>query len=590
MTLKKLALLFGGLIALQLFPGTTSAQEIDYKGLPQWSWHKEDSTEYYLYTPVNMEPGKKYPLALFMHGCCGESYHASLRNTVDPPVRMWHNFGANTQSIPTYIIAPATSRGWSQHFKNLKKVMDDLIANNNADAQRIYVCGFSMGGEGTFNIIQQYPGYFAAAIPMGMSFRGDSSIIKDIPVWANQGETDWFSRFLRKQVAAIRVLNGYKNDTGSTWVTGVNPRYSNFKGIGHGVQWNAASTQDLTGWAYSKINDGNKNPHIYFITPLHKQLVKEGSPVAVGIYAKDPDGSISKVDVYQNKRFIESLKKQPYIINIIPIKGDNIIEAIAYDDKGKTSMATTVVEVNIKPAFISKELPAGIAGIYYLQKIAAKGNGDLFFSIAAKNALPQGLELYQDGTIKGVPLEKGSYRMDIRVTDENNESVTKSYKISVAEKNKNEILVTNAVTKDGVAYKISKMMTGETPCFNSKDTSITTDMEEINFSAIDKYEGFTYIKTDVNDANKTGEDFLSFNIDENAIIYVAYEKLDNFMHSTIPPWLKEFKKEDGEIVAQYRYFDVYSKSFTKGKVILPAADAKSNNVGSNYFVMIKKPD
>ena len=47
-------------------------------------------------------------------------------------------------------------------------------------------------------------------------------------------------------------------------------------------------------------------------------------------------------------------------------------------------------------------------------------------------------------------------------------------------------------------------------------------------------------------------------------------------------------KEDGEITAQYRYFDVYSKLFPKGKVTLPAADAKNNLVGSNYFVMIKK--
>ena len=138
--------------------------QIDYKGFPQWSWHKEDSTEYYLYTPSNMKPGEKYPIALFMHGCCGENYHATLRNTVDPPLRMWHNFGANTQSIPTFIIAPATSRGWVQHFNNLKKVMDELVANHNGDPQRIYVCGFSMGGDGTFKIIQQYPDYFAAAI------------------------------------------------------------------------------------------------------------------------------------------------------------------------------------------------------------------------------------------------------------------------------------------------------------------------------------------------------------------------------------------------------------------------------------------
>src|ERR1044072_2930543 len=117
-------------LLILLFPFTIHAfsQQIDYKGLPQWTWHKEDSTEYYLYTPSNMQEGKKYPVAVAMHGCCGEDYHARLRNSVDPIVRMWHNFGANTQAVPTYIIAPATSHGWQQHFKNLKKVIDELIA------------------------------------------------------------------------------------------------------------------------------------------------------------------------------------------------------------------------------------------------------------------------------------------------------------------------------------------------------------------------------------------------------------------------------------------------------------------------------
>ena len=311
------------------------SQEIDYKGLPEWSWHKQDSTEYYLYTPAGIDSTKKYPIALALHGCCGQDYHATLRNTVDPIVRMWHNFGTNTQTVPTYIIAPKTSQGWEQHFTNLKKVIDDIIAFQHGDPQRIYVCGFSMGGEGTFSIIQQYPDYFAAAITMGMSFKGDSTKVKDIPIWANQGETDWWSRFLKKQVAAIRALNGYTSDTGSTWVTGVNPMYSNFKGIDHGVQWAAASTQDLTGWAYSKINDGNKCPVIFFVKPEYKKFVNEDRPLEVEIDAKDRDGSIANVDVYLNKKLLRSINKPPYKLIVTPAKGDNILEAVAFDNKGE---------------------------------------------------------------------------------------------------------------------------------------------------------------------------------------------------------------------------------------------------------------
>ncbi|MEP6684357.1 MAG: Ig-like domain-containing protein [Parafilimonas sp.] len=564
-------------------------QEIDYKGLPEWSWHKQDSTEYYLYTPKNMKANEKYPVVLFMHGCCGVDDHARLRNCVDPPVRMWHNFGADAQAVPTYIIAPATSRGWEQHFTALKKVMDDLIANHNGDAKRVYVCGFSMGGGGTFSIIQQYPNYFAAVITMGMSFHGDSIKVKDIPLWCNQGETDFFSKSLRKNVADIRHLNGNETDTGATWITGVNPRYSNYKNIGHVVMWNAASTQDLTGWAYSKINDGNVYPTVFFKTPTYKQTVSANENVAVNIDAHDEDGSIAKVEVFQNNKLIKSFTHEPYSINIKAEKGDNIIKAIAVDDKGKTSVAQTILKVNIQPAFQTKKLTTAQAGSFYKEKINAVGNGELVYSIQ-QNELPEGLLLYPDATLKGVPSKEGNYTLHILLKDEDGDATEKIFQLSIKQKNKNEVLVTNAVTSDGTAYKISKMMLHETPNFNSKDTVLTTDLEEINFSNVAGYNGLTFIKTDINDADTSVNNFLNFNIDEDATVYVAYETLDSNFHSTIPAWLKDFKKEDGQIVAQYRYYNVYSKPFSKGKVSLPSADAKANGVGTNYFVMIKKAE
>jgi dienelactone hydrolase len=573
-------------IILFLFVSQNIYAQIDYKGFPEWTWHKEDSTEYYLYTPTNMTAGEKYPVVLFMHGCCGVDYHATLRNCVDPPVRMWHNFGADTQSIPTYIIAPATSHGWQQHFKNLKKVMDDLITNHNGDPTRIYVCGFSMGGEGTFSIIQEYLHYFAAAIPMGMSFRGDSTKVKDIPIWANQGETDYFSRKLRKNIAGIRHLNGDEKDTGATWVTGVNPRYSNFKGVGHGVQWNAASTQDLTGWAYSKINDGNVYPVLFFKTPLYKQIVKPGENVTVSIDAHDNDGSIAKVDLYQNKKLIKSFDRAPYSFNIVAEKGDNIIRAIAYDNKGKTSYAETILKVNISPSFISKNLKNARAGNYYEEKLNGTGNGKLVYIASRK--LPDGLQLYSDGILKGVPSEAGKYSINIQLMDEDKDVAARSFRLLIEAKDSDEVLVTNAVTLNGTKYKVSKMMLHEAPDFNSKDSVFTTDLDEINFSNLSEYGGLTFIKTDINDVDTSVNNFLSFSVDEDAIIYIAYETMDSLFHSTVPSWLKDFKKENRQIVAQYRYYDVYSKEFPKGKISLPSADAKANGVATGYFVMIKK--
>lgn len=564
------------------------SQQIDYKGFPEWSLLKKDSTEYALYTPSKMEPGKKYPIALFMHGCCGKTVNASLRNAVDPPVRMWHNFGANTQQIPTYIISPATMVGWSQHFKNLKAVMDDLVANHQGDPQRIYVCGFSMGGMGTYEIIQAFPGYFAAAITMGMNFSGDSTKVKDLPMWMNQGETDWWSRSMRRQVADIRLLNGNAVDTGFAWVTGVNPRYTNFKGMGHSVQWPAVSTQDITAWAYSKINDGNKYPTVFFTDAQYPVKAGAGKPVTLSVTAKDADGSIESVDFFINKTLFKTLTAAPYEVVIMPGKGDNIVEATARDNGNKTSTAVTRVKVNIQPLFISGTVPSARAGEYYYTKLEAAGNGELQFSLKKGNTLPDGIRLYPDGTIKGMTAMSGNYRFGTVVKDEDAESSTHVYTLRVTPKKAGEILVSNIVAASGSRYRLSKMMEGEAPFFNSKSKILSTEKEEINFSNLSVYKGFTLIQTDMNDADTSVVNFLSFNADEPAVIYVAYEKLDHLFSSTVPAWLNDFKKEPGQIVAQYRYYDVYSKKFPKGKIVLPSAEAKVNKVGTNYFIMVKK--
>ena len=111
--MRLLALLF---FAALVFIGSSNlrSQNIDYRGFPEWSWGKMDSTEYYLYTPGAAGKGEAYPLVLFLHGCCGNDYHATLRNAVDPPVRLWHNFGENTQRTPLFILSPKTKSGWSQ--------------------------------------------------------------------------------------------------------------------------------------------------------------------------------------------------------------------------------------------------------------------------------------------------------------------------------------------------------------------------------------------------------------------------------------------------------------------------------------------
>jgi dienelactone hydrolase len=560
----------------------SSGQALDYKGFPEWSWGKKDSSEYYLYTPSNLEPGKRYPVVLFMHGCCGQDYHATLRNAVDPPVRMWHNFGANTQRIPTYIISAKTKVGWRQHFENLKSVIDELIDNHQGDPQRIYVSGFSMGGGGTWEILEKYPGFFAAALPMGMDFRGkDPAKFTTIPIWTNRGENDWWSRHLGAQMADIRKLNGGPADS-SNWVTGVNPRMTTFEGVGHGVMWSAASTQDLVGWAYTKVNDGNNYPTVFFESPSYKSTVDRGSMVPVSIHATDVDGSIAHVDVYVNEKLHQSLTKTPYSTSVRAGDGDLKITAIAFDDKGKTASQSLLLRVPI-PATLTPGSIEVKQGELCNLKLQATGNGALSFRVSGNSPLAPGLTLNRDGTMYGIATVTGSYKPQITVSDDDGDTDVGNILLHVLPKNQDEVIVTRVRDYNGIPFPISKVGYGVTPHYGPADGEVTFS------GGLDPYEGLTLIQTDKMDTINASSYYLEFQVDEDVMVYVAYEKKDKLFTSTVPDWLKSFKKEsNGQIVTQYFYYDVYSKRFPKGRVAIPDAGEQQNGVSTNYFVMVKK--
>lgn len=57
------------------------------------------------------------------------------------------------------------------------------------------------------------------------------------------------------------------------------------KGVDHIVMWNAASTRDLTSRAYSKVNEGNIYPTIFFNSPTYKQTANAGEMISININA-----------------------------------------------------------------------------------------------------------------------------------------------------------------------------------------------------------------------------------------------------------------------------------------------------------------
>ena len=148
---------------------------------------------YRLLTPEKIEPGKCYPLVLLLHGL-GE------RGTDNVKQLLW---GAgefakaeNRRKYPCFVVVPqcpltglwirgelkdlgspnfALSKKPSEPMALVLELIDKLVAKDlPVDKSRVYVTGLSMGGFGTWDLIERRPTFFAAAIPICPRRRGPS--------------------------------------------------------------------------------------------------------------------------------------------------------------------------------------------------------------------------------------------------------------------------------------------------------------------------------------------------------------------------------------------------------------------------------
>lgn len=127
---------------------------------------------YDLFTPKNQEPGKKYPLVMFIPDASA--------NGSDPLITLAQGIGATVwaepaeqEKRPCYVLAiqiPTTIHLTKDNFtcapeiEIIKEILDQVIAENNVDADRVYTTGQSQGCMASCELNCRYPGFFAASL------------------------------------------------------------------------------------------------------------------------------------------------------------------------------------------------------------------------------------------------------------------------------------------------------------------------------------------------------------------------------------------------------------------------------------------
>lgn len=204
--------------------------------------------KYRLLTPEKIEPGRKYPLVLFLHGAGerGDDNKSQLKY-----LPTWMSQPGWRGKYNCYVLAPQcpTGRKWvnvdwsarthttpeqpSHEMRAVIQMLQRTMANHPVDADRIYLTGLSMGGYGSWDLAVRHPDWFAAVAPIcGGGDERMADRLVDLPVWAWHGEADRAVPVQRSRnmIQAVRKAGG-------------EPKYTELDGVGHN-SWTPAYTRE----------------------------------------------------------------------------------------------------------------------------------------------------------------------------------------------------------------------------------------------------------------------------------------------------------------------------------------------------------
>ena len=121
------------------------------------------SFDYWINIPNNATDNM--PLLLFLHGGCN-IHDANLVPTLKQVDYVVNSY----DGTPFILLAPVNGTpDWHSNSSipiSLKGLLDKTVNDYNINTKKIYIMGFSMGSMGTWNMVNLYPDYFAAAVPI----------------------------------------------------------------------------------------------------------------------------------------------------------------------------------------------------------------------------------------------------------------------------------------------------------------------------------------------------------------------------------------------------------------------------------------
>lgn len=175
---------------------------------------------YLLYLPPDYTSKKKWPLVVYLHGAGARGSNLELVRREWPPGQI--TLGKQFDFILLSPQCPADS-WWAPE---LVAALTEYISNSlSVERDRVYLTGYSMGGNGTWATAIHDPSRFAAIAPLcARSDVGQAERLKNTPIWAFHGDKDDVMpiKAAQEMVDAVKDCGGHV-------------MFTVFPGVGHGI-------------------------------------------------------------------------------------------------------------------------------------------------------------------------------------------------------------------------------------------------------------------------------------------------------------------------------------------------------------------
>jgi predicted peptidase len=201
--------------------------------------YQNETFHYRLMSPEVVEPGKTYPLVIFLHGAGERGIDNELQLLYFPTQMAEEKW---RKKFPCFLLAPQCrpDRKWmevdwaspndpvtpeevSEQSLAVEQMIQKTLKEEPVDRSRVYLTGLSMGG-------------FGAADPKRMA------ALKDVPVFIVHGDSDTVVPVERSR-SAVKALKA----------AGADPIYKELPGVGHNSWTPGYSDEEgLVPWMFSQ--------------------------------------------------------------------------------------------------------------------------------------------------------------------------------------------------------------------------------------------------------------------------------------------------------------------------------------------------